>query len=49
MLMDLTRKYGDAIVVESDTDVDDNSLDAEPCTVPVDSGFADTNPDSFLG
>jgi hypothetical protein len=49
ILTDLKRKYGDAITIESDTDVDDTPHDIEPCTSVVDSGFADTIPDSFLG
>jgi len=49
ILKDLTRKYGDVITVESDTEVDDTPHDIEPCTSIVDSGFADTIADSFLG
>ena len=44
----LKRKYGDAITVESDTEVDDTPHDTD-CTSIVDSGFADTIADSFLG
>lgn len=49
ILTDLTRKYGDMITVGSDTEIDDTPHDIEPCTSIVDSGFADTIPDSFLG